>query len=68
MQESFDTVFAAAMALPEGERLDLAVRLLDSMPEPPVVFSEDAPNFLEELERRAADETDAIPWQKLKSE
>jgi hypothetical protein len=68
MQQNFDGIVAAAMALPEGKRLDLAHQLLDSIPEPPGVFSEDDPGFLEELERRAADDAGGIPWSELKNE
>jgi hypothetical protein len=61
-----DTIFEAAMNLPEGERIELAVRLMDTVP--PAIMSEGDPGFLEELERRAVDDSGSIPWSRLKNE
>jgi hypothetical protein len=68
MQQTPDAIFAAAMNLPEGDRLDLVHRLLDSMPPSPNGLCIDDPDFLAELERRAADDTGLIPWSELKNE
>jgi putative addiction module component (TIGR02574 family) len=45
-------VFNAAMSLPEEQRADLASRLLESLASP-TGLSEDAPDFYNELDRRA---------------
>jgi len=44
-------ILTAALALPEGERLDIAHRLFASVP-PPNVLSEDDPNFAEKFTKR----------------
>jgi len=55
----------AALALPDDERADLALRLLQSL-KPPNVLSEDSPAFESELERRVqayeSGETSAADW------
>jgi len=66
MQLTPDALYEAALQLPEGERLDLAVRLMDTVP--PGMLSEDDVDFLAELDRRAADDSDSIPWSELKNE
>jgi len=66
MQLSVDALYEAALKLTENERLDLANRLFDTVP--PGIISEDDPDFLAELDRRAADDAGAIPWSELKNE
>jgi hypothetical protein len=66
MQLTPDAILEAAMNLPEGERLDLAVRLLDTVP--PGIMSIDDPGLIAELDRRSADDSGAIPWSDLKNE
>jgi hypothetical protein len=61
-----DAILEAAMNLPENERLDLAARLLDSVP--PGILSIDDPDLIAELDRRATDDSGAIPWSELKKE
>jgi hypothetical protein len=68
MQITPDIIFEAAVQLPEGARLDLISRLMDTLPSPPNLVSLDDPNLLEELERRAADDSGSIPWSVLKNE
>jgi hypothetical protein len=64
MEHSPDSVFEAAMSLPEGARLDLAVRLLDTIP--PGIMSVDDPNFVDELDRRFDDNSPGIPWSEIR--
>jgi hypothetical protein len=64
MQMTPDMIFEAAMSLPEGERLELAVRLMDTVP--PGIMSEDDPGFLAELERRFNDDSPTIPWSEIR--
>jgi hypothetical protein len=68
MQLSPETIFEAALSLPENERLDLAARLLDTVPAELNLLSLDDPNLAEELDRRAADDSGSIPWSELKNE
>jgi hypothetical protein len=68
MQISTDSIFEAAVQLPEGQRLELVTRLMDTLPGPPNLLALDDPNLLEELDRRAADDSGSIPWDELKNE
>jgi len=68
MQLSTDSVFEAASKLPEGARLELVSRLMETLPGPPNLLSLDDPNLIEELDRRAADDSDSESWSVLKSE
>jgi hypothetical protein len=64
MQMTSDAIFEAAMALSEGERLDLASRLLDTVP--PGVLSIDDPDFIAELDRRFDDGAPTVPWSEIR--
>jgi|tagenome__1003787_1003787.scaffolds.fasta_scaffold20351660_2 hypothetical protein len=64
MQLNLDALYEAAMKLPDNERLDLAARLLDTMP--PGIMSEDDPGFIEELERRFNDASPTVPWSEIR--
>jgi hypothetical protein len=68
MQLTADSIFEAASQLPESARLELVSRLMDTLPGPPNLLSLDDPNLLEELDRRAADDSGSIPWSVLKNE
>jgi hypothetical protein len=60
-----ETVFNAALQLTEGERLDLAYRILDTVPEDAPGLSMDDPSFLMELRRRLADRENFVPRSEL---
>jgi putative addiction module component (TIGR02574 family) len=68
MQLTPDNIFEAAVKLPENERLDLVTRLMDTLPAEVNLLSLDDPNLVEELDRRAADDSGAVPWSQLKGE
>lgn len=68
MQLTADTIFEAAVKLPENERLELVSRLMDTLPVELDLLSLDDPNLIEELDRRTADDSGAIPWSELKNE
>ena len=68
MQLTAETIFEAASKLPEGERLELVSRLMETLAGPPNLLCLDDPNLIEELNRRAADESGSIPWSVLKDE
>jgi hypothetical protein len=59
-----EALFNAAMRLTDGERLDLAYRILDTLPDPPGISIDD-PNLIEELNRRFADMEGSVPASEL---
>jgi putative addiction module component (TIGR02574 family) len=70
MSPAATDVLNSALALPEAERLNIAVALLDSAEQPPGQMSPD--EFEVELNRRS-DEIDAgtavvIPWEVVRDE
>lgn len=60
-----DEILNAAIKLPESDRLLIAMRLMETLPEQLPGLSEDAPDFLDELERRANDAGPTIPVSEL---
>ena len=64
MQLTSEAILEAALNLPENERLDLAARLLDTVP--PDIMSVDDPEFISELDRRFNDESSTIPWSEIR--
>lgn len=63
-----ETVFEAALGLPENERLALASRLLETIPVDDSTISLDDDLLLEELERRFADREGEVDWTELRAE
>jgi putative addiction module component (TIGR02574 family) len=63
-------VAAAALALPEGARMELVERLLEALG--PETDGADDATFAAELQRRSAEidrqEAELIPWSELKNE
>ena len=68
MQSDPETILSAALNLPESQRLALVSRLLDSLPPDDLTVSLDDPRLAEELDRRFADSSGAVPWPELKAE
>lgn len=68
MQASPDEVLAAALLLSESDRLLIATRLMDTVPDEPPGMCWDDPGFLEELERRSQDSEGSIPASELWNE
>jgi hypothetical protein len=66
MQLTPDMIYEAAMNLPENERLDLAARLLDTVP--PGILSDDDPDFIAELDRRFNDGSPTIQWSEIRDQ
>ena len=68
MSDSYQSIVAAALALPETERVKLVERMLESLP--PEDREPTPEEFVDELDRRYAefqkDPTLGIPWDKLK--
>ncbi len=65
MVASLSEILDAAMKLPESDRLLIATRLMDTLPEELPGLSDDDPGFLDELERRAADTEPTVPVSRL---
>jgi hypothetical protein len=63
-----ETVLAAAMELPEGERFALVARLLKTMPADDSALSLDDDAIVEELDRRFTDRDGSVPWSELRAE
>lgn len=61
MQIHPDEILDAALKLSESDRLAIATRLLDTLPEGATEPSDEDPAFLAELERRANDKSPRIP-------
>ncbi|HQI27705.1 MAG TPA: hypothetical protein PLT20_06425 [Sedimentisphaerales bacterium] len=68
MEPSADAIFEAAMMLPEGERLTLASRLLETASAEDDAASLDDAALADELDRRFADREGEIPWSDLRTE
>lgn len=67
MSPDSEAVLQAALALPESERLVLVNRILESLPEQtPTIFDDE--EFQTELERRANDASEFIPWSQVRKE
>lgn len=58
----------AALQLPDDQRLQLAMDLLDSLPDDDTTLSLDDPNLIEKLEQRGVDEEGAMSWEQLRGE
>jgi hypothetical protein len=65
MPTNRDEILDSALKLPETDRLLIAERLLETVPDDAPGLSVDDPEFLEELERRFEDTTAGIPVSEL---
>ena len=63
-----DTVFEAALELPENERLVLVSRLLETIPVDDLSLSLDYDSLCEELDRRFVDREGEVDWSELRTE
>ena len=68
MQRTAESIFEAASKLPEGDRIDLVNRLMETLPHPPELLSLDDPDLVAKLDQRAADEAGSVSWSVLKNE
>ena len=64
MQWTPETILAAALNLPESDGLELATRLLDTVPDE--LLSVEDPDFIVELDRRFNDGSPTIPWSEIR--
>ncbi len=63
-----DEILQAALQLPEGDRLAIVHRLLETLPEDLPGLPVDDPEFAAELERRSGDWDGAVAWEHLRGE
>jgi hypothetical protein len=63
-----DSILNAALQLPESERWVIVDKLLESMPPGHSGSTMDDSEWLDELDRRAADPDEGIDWPTLRDE
>lgn len=68
MPATRDEILNAALSLPESDRLAIANRLLDTLPEDSPGLSDEDPQFAAELDRRSGDLAGAVPWEELRDQ
>jgi putative addiction module component (TIGR02574 family) len=68
MQATPEVIYEAALKLPEGERLTLVSRLLETMPAEDSCLSLDDESLAGELDRRFADREGSVTWPELRAE
>jgi len=68
MSAGRDEILDAALQLSEDDRMLIAGRLLETLPEEPPGLSMDDPELEAELERRSGDWEGAVPWEQLRDE
>jgi hypothetical protein len=61
-------VLDAALQLPESERLVIASRLLETLPDELPGLPDDDPEFGAELDRRSGDVVGSVLWEQLRDE
>ena len=65
MASNPNEIIDAALQLPEADRLLIATRLLETLPDDCPGLLEDDAGFLDEIERRASDKDSTIPVSEL---
>ncbi len=60
-------ILDAMLQLPETDRLLIASRLLETLPDPVATGDLNEDDFTTELERRSNDWQDAVSWEELKA-
>lgn len=68
VQPEASEILNAALQLPEDQRLILASRLLETVPNEPAGLSLDDPDLAEKLKQRSSDRQSAIPWDQVRDE
>ena len=66
MSISHEEILKSALSLPEADRIILATELLDSFEDSLPGLSVANPAVLQELERRANEQSPGIPWEEVK--
>jgi hypothetical protein len=68
MPSDAESIFNAALELSEDQRMALALRLMDTIPDQAVATTLDDVELISEIERRFADQGDSVPWSELRAE
>jgi hypothetical protein len=68
MPATRDEILDAALQLPESDRLAIASRLMETIPEDFPGLADDDPEFDAELKRRSGDTEGSISWEELRDE
>ena len=66
MSPAADSVLAAALQLSEEERMSIVARLLETLPEDQDGPDLDDPEFIKEMDRRAADLEGSLDWSQVR--
>jgi|GEM_PF-3583772 len=66
MSSAADSVLAAALQLSEEERMSIVARLLETLPEDQDGPDLDDPEFIREMDRRAADLEGSLDWSQVR--
>jgi hypothetical protein len=61
-----DAIVHAALQLPEAERWVIVDKLLESLPAAPSAQDLNDPEFIQEMDRRAADLTGSMEWSQIR--
>ena len=68
MPTTAEEIVAAAIQLPESERLEIVSRLLETIGEEVNLPDMEDPDFIEEMKRRRDDLSDSVPWSQIRDE
>jgi hypothetical protein len=68
MPSDAESIFNAALELSDDQRMALALRLMDTIPDQAVATALDDAELISEIERRFADQRDSVPWSELRAE
>jgi hypothetical protein len=68
VQPASDEIFNAAMKLSDDERLILAAKLMETVPDQPAGLSLDDAGLIEELRRRSTDRTGSVSWNQVRGD
>ncbi|MBS0261418.1 MAG: hypothetical protein JSS02_05630 [Planctomycetes bacterium] len=68
MSATLNEILDAALKLPELDRVTIANRLLDTLPEKLPGLSDADSEFDVELDRRSGDLSGSVPWEQLRDE
>ncbi|MGC1275579.1 MAG: hypothetical protein WBC44_17870 [Planctomycetaceae bacterium] len=63
-----DELLNAALQMSEADRLAIASRLMETLPDALPGLSEDDADYAAELDRRSGDRDGAVPWSELHDE
>jgi hypothetical protein len=68
VQPGPQAILDAALKLPENDRLAIALRLWETLPDGDLSAGLDDPELTAELNRRFAENAGSVPWPELRAE